>query len=153
MLSRRNYVLYADGHGKFDILDLNQLVADPIAGIMDFNMLLNTDSVVFVNIKKIIADLSGTNEHFSKDLQLGQIMSDSSVKSLKELFKDGQVKEVTIRVNENGRPLASIKREMKLKDLKGQLKDLRKKGNFCDMVIKTRDGHLQYFEHTEIVKL
>ena len=153
MLTRSNYVLYADGHGNLDVVDLNQLMADPIAGVMDFHRLLNTDSVVFVNIKKIIADLSGTHELFSKELQLGQTLSDSSVTALKELFKDGQVKEVTIRVNESGRPLALVKREMKIDDLKKELKDIREKGNYCDLVIKTRDGQVQYFEHTEIVKL
>ena len=153
MLSRSNYVLCADGKGKFDVVDLNQLTNDPIIGVMDFHRLLNTDSVVFVNIKKIIADLSGTHEHFSKELNLGQILSDSSVNALKDLFRDGKVKEVTFRVNEVGRPLVWIKREMKMEDLKKELKDMSKKGNYCDLVIKTRDGQVQYFEHTEIVKL
>jgi len=153
MLSKSNYLFYADGDGKFDVIDLNHLMCDPIEGMMEFHKLLNTKSVVFVNIRKIIADLSGTHEHFSRDLHFGQMLSDASVNTLRALFKDGQVKEVVIRVNENGRPLAWIKRELGMDELEKEVRKIRKRGNFCDLVVKTRDGKVQYFEHTEIVKL
>ena len=80
-------------------------------------------------------------------------MSDSSVDFLKGLFKDGQVREVILRVNETGRPLAIIKRKMSMADLEKQVREVRKKGNYFDILIKTRDGDVKYFEHTEIIKL
>lgn len=153
MLSKKHYMLYLDSQGKFDVVDLDALLKDPVLGVMDFHKLLSHKSTLFVNIRKIIADLSGTNEHFSRELNLGQVMSDSSVDILKGLFKEGQVREVIIRVNEKGRPLAIIKREMDIVDLEKQVRNARKKGNYFDLLVKTRDGDVKYFEHTEIVKL
>jgi len=153
MLSKKHYMLYMDSHGKFDVLDLDTPLRDPIVGVMEIYKLLSQETVLFVNIRTIIADLSGTHEHFSQNLRLGQMMSDSSVEILKDQFRDGQVKEVTIRVNEEGRPLAIIRSKMDIKDLEKQVRRLRKQGNYCDLVVKTRDGHIKYFEHTEIIKL
>jgi hypothetical protein len=153
MLSKKHYMLYIDSSGKIDLIDLDILIKDPLLGVMDFHKLLSNKSALFVNIRKIIADLSGTHEHFSKELNFGQIMSDSSVDFLKGLFKDGQVREVILRVNETGRPLAIIKRKMSMADLEKQVREVRKKGNYFDILIKTRDGDVKYFEHTEIIKL
>ncbi|MBL7684405.1 MAG: hypothetical protein JNK00_13710 [Flavipsychrobacter sp.] len=153
MLTRGNYVFYANGKGKFDIVNLNQLIVDPIAGVMDFMDLLNTESVVFVNIKKIIADLSGTHTYFSNPMPLNHRLSEDSVNQLKTMFQDGQVKEVTLRVSENGRPLIWIKRAMKIEELEKEVRSIRKKGKYCDLAVKTRNGEVQYFEQTEILKL
>jgi hypothetical protein len=153
MLSKKNYILYLDGNKNFEVMDLDDLLKDPVLGVMEFHKLLGKESVAFVNIRKIIADLSGTHEHFSKTMNLGQLMSDSSVKFLRELFKDGQVREVVIRVNETGRPLVIIKREMSILELENQVRKARKKGSYFDLLVKTRDGDIKYFEQTEIIKL
>ncbi len=66
---------------------------------------------------------------------------------------DNNVKEVTIRISENGVATASIKKDMDLAEMQKEIYDLRKKGNFKDVIIKTRDGNIQYFEQIELVKL
>jgi hypothetical protein len=146
-------MLYLDSQGKSDVVDLDALLKDPVLGVMDFHKLLSHTSALFVNFRKIIADLSGTNEHFSRDLNLGQVMSYSSVDILKGFLKEGQVRELIIRVNEKGRPLAIIKREMDIVDLEIQVRNARKKGNYFDLPVKIRDGDVKYYELTEIVKL
>ena len=90
MLSKKHYMLYMDGHGKFDVIDLDTPLRDPIVGIMEIYNLLRQKTVLFVNVRAIIADLSGTHEHFSQNLRLGQMMSDSSVEILKDLFRERQ---------------------------------------------------------------
>jgi hypothetical protein len=153
MLSKRHFILYLDGKGMFDVIDLDEVLKDPIEGVMNFHNLLSKQSALFVNIRKIIADLSGTNEHFSKKMNFGQMLSDSSVSLLRDQFKDGQIKEVTLRVGEKGRPLVVIKREMSMEDLEREVRKVRKKGNYSDVLVKSRDGNVIYFEHSEILKL
>lgn len=152
-LTRGNLVFWGNGKDQYDLIDLNKITKDPIKGIMDFHKILSNETVFFVNIKKIIADLSNTHDHFSKELRLSQMISDDSVTILRDLFRDDAVREVTIRVNDKGRHTAWVRREMKIDELENELRGLQKKGTYCDLVIKTRDGNVQYFEHTEIIKL
>jgi hypothetical protein len=153
MLTRGNYVFWSNGSGVYDIVNLNETTLDPVKGIMNIFTMLDNESVIFINIKKIIADLSDTHDCFSKDLMLSQSKTADAIKIIKDLFKDDNVKEITIRANANGSPTAWIKRQMKIEDLENEIRGLRKKGNHYDLVIKTRDGNIQYFEHTDLVKL
>ncbi|MBI3137605.1 MAG: hypothetical protein HYZ15_03365 [Sphingobacteriales bacterium] len=153
MLSRNNFLLYIDGKGHFDVVDLNKVFSDPVAGVAEFHQLLNSESVVFINIKKIIADLSDSHEYFSKKPHFGHKMAETSVNLLRQFFLDDRVKEVSMRISEKGRPNVWITREMQLNDLEKEFRLQSKKGKFCDLVVKMRDGKVQYFEHTEILKL
>jgi hypothetical protein len=153
ILTRGNYVFWCNGSGMYDIVNLNETTLDPVKGIMDFYTMLDNESVIFINIKKIIADLSDTHECFSKDQLLSKSKSVDAIKIIKDLFKDNDVKEITIRTNENGSQTAWIKRHMKIEELEKEIRLLTKKGSHCDIAIKTRDGNIQYFEHTELVKL
>ena len=82
--------------------------------------------------------------HFTKYLQ--QL-------KLKNLFLNNQIDEITIRVNQSGRPTVKIKKYKSFDQLKKEVEGLKKKGTFKDMLIKTRDGNIQYFEQIELVKL
>ena len=42
---------------------------------------------------------------------------------------------------------------MKLPDLKKEINTLTKKGTFKDVILRTRDGNMQYFEKTDLTKL
>jgi hypothetical protein len=75
------------------------------------------------------------------------------VQYIKKLFLDNQVKEVTIRVTENERPTVFLTRAMELSELQKEVYALRKKGSFRDIIVKTRNGNVQYFEKTDIIKL
>ncbi len=153
ILTRSNYCIYIDSNGKIDALELNALLNDPIENLQSLFDQLSNNTVVFVNLKKIIADLSGTHEHFSKNLGFGTLMSENSVSSLKNLFLSNQIDEITIRVNQSGRPTVRIKKYKSFDQLKKEVEGLKKKGTFKDMLIKTRDGNIQYFEQIELVKL
>ncbi len=153
MLTRGNYVFIGMGNDRYDLINLNEMLANPTIGILDIHKILSNESVFFINMKKIVADLSSTHNHFANDTRLGRSISMDAVDKIKEIFMIGNVSEVTIKVNDNGTKTAHVKRKMKIEDLEKEVRHLMKKGNYCDVVIKTRDGNVQYFEHTEIVKL
>ena len=153
MLTRSNYCLYIDSTGRIDAFDLNQLMNDTISQLPKLFDNLSNQSVVMVNMKKIVADISGTHDYFTKTLQLDTLISEKSVQYLKQLFLDNQVKEVTIRVTENERPTVFLTRAMELSELQKEVYALRKKGSFRDIIVKTRNGNVQYFEKTDIIKL
>ena len=153
ILTRGNYVFIGMGNDQYDMFNLNEILANPTIGLMDVHKILSSESVFFINIKKIVADLSSTHNYFAEDTRLGRSMSVDAVDKIKEIFKMDNVSEVTIKVNDNGKKTAFVKRKMKVEDLEKELRRLKKKGSFCDVVVKTRDGVVQYFEHTEIFKL
>jgi hypothetical protein len=80
-------------------------------------------------------------------------MSENSVSSLKNLFLNNQIDEITIRVNKSGRPTVRIKKYQSFDQLKKEVEGLKKKGTFKDILIKTRDGGIQHFETNDIIKL
>lgn len=153
MLTRGNYVFIGMGNDRYDMLDLNDILMNPTIGIMDIHKILSSESIFFINLKKIVADLSNTHNYFTNETRIGRNMSMDAVDKIKEIFMIGNVSEVTIKVNDSGTKTAYVKRKMKIEDLEKEVRRLMKKGNYCDLVIKTRDGNVQYFEHTEIVKL
>ena len=153
IMQKANYALFFDGRKNFDLIDLNEIEADPLKGVLAVKDLLNNQSVVIVNIRKIIADLSNTHEYFSKKTGLASKISETSIQLLKKQFEENNVEEVTIRANKDGRPTIYITRQMNFDEMRKKVRELTKKGTFRDVVIKSRDGRLKYFEQTEIVKL
>ena len=153
MLTRGNYVFIGMGNDRYDMINLNEILADPLIGIMDIHKILSSETVFFINLKKIVADLSNTHNYFNNETRIGRNFSMDAVDKIKEIFMIDNVSEVTIKVNDSGTKTAHVKRKMKIENLEKEVRRLMKKGNYCDLVIKTRDGNVQYFEHTEIVKL
>ena len=152
MMTRANHSLVITTDGKIEVIDLNLLVRDSISELPKLHTFLSDNTIACVNVRKVILELSGTHEHFSKT-DIGAMVSEKSVNALRKLFLDNNVKEVTIRISENGVATASIKKDMDLAEMQKEIYDLRKKGNFKDVIIKTRDGNIQYFEQIELVKL
>ncbi len=153
ILTRSNYCICIDSNGKIDAVDLNALLNDPIGNLQPLFEHLSNNTVVFVNLKKIIADLSGTHEHFSQNLGFGALMSENSISTLKQLFLNNKIDEITIRVNQSGRPIVRVKKYQSFDQLKKEVEGLKKKGTFKDMLIKTRDGGIQHFETTDLIQL
>jgi len=151
-MTRANHSLVITANGKIDVIDLNLLIGDSLTEIPKLHTFLSDNTIACVNVRKVILELSGTHEYFSKT-EIGAMVSEKSVNALRNLFLDNNVKEVTIRISENGVATASIKKDMDLAEMQKEIYDLRKKGNFKDVIIKTRDGNIQYFEQTELVKL
>ncbi len=152
MMTRANHSLVITTDGKIDVIDLNLLVRDSISELPKLHTFLSDNTIACVNVRKVILELSGTHEHFSKT-EIGAMVSENSVNALRNLFLCNNVKEVTIRMSENGVVSASIKKDIDLAEMQKAIYDLRKKGNFKDVIIKTRDGNIQYFEQIELVKL
>jgi len=152
MMTRANHSLVITANEKIEVIDLNLLIGDSLAEIPKLYSFLSDNTIACVNVRKVILELSGTHKHFSKT-EIGAMVSERSVNALRNLFLDNNVKEVTIRISENGVATASIKKDMDLAEMQKEIYDLRKKGNFKDVIIKTRDGNIQYFEQTELVKL
>lgn len=153
MLTRGNYVIVGIGIDKYEIINLNDILVDPKTGLLDVYNLLSNENTFFISIKKIVADLSNTHNHFDTGTRLGQMMSIGAVEKINELFMSNAVKEVTIKVDNNGTKTVYVKRNIGKEDFEKEVRRITKKGNYCDVMIKTRDGNVQYFEHTEIVKL
>jgi len=152
IMTRANHSLVITANGKIDVIDLNLLIGDSLTEIPKLHTFLSDNTIACVNVRKVILELSGTHEYFSKT-EIGAMVSEKSVNALRNLFLDNNVKEVTIRISENGVATASIKKDMDLAEMQKEIYDLRKKGNFKDVIIKTRDGNIQYFEQIELVKL
>jgi hypothetical protein len=152
MMSRANHSLVITASGKVEVIDWNLLIGDSLTEIPKLYSLLSDNTIACVNVRNVILELSGTHEYFSKT-EIGAIVSEKSVNALRNLFLDNNVKEVTIRISENGFATALIKKDMDLAEMQKEVYDLRKKGNFKDVIIKTRDGNIQYFEQTELIKL
>ena len=115
--------------------------------------LLNKPNSVLINISTIIKEISKTHDHFSNKPELAQKISESSIQLLKKQFEENNVEEVTIRTSKGGRPVIHLTREMNFDDMDREIRKLTKKGTFRDIIIKSRDGRLKYFERTEVIKL
>jgi len=153
ILTRSNYALVIDAEKKIEVYDLNKLLSDTITELPIIYDKLSDSTCVFVNIRKIVSELSNNQEIFRKTPAIASEMSANSVSALKHLFSENSVKEVTIRVNKNNQPIVLVTKEMELSELQKQVRSLNKKGTFKDIIVKTRDGNVQYFEQTEIFKL
>jgi hypothetical protein len=153
ILTRGNYVFVGMGNESYEVINLNDFLSEPTISILDVYNMLSDETKFFINIKKIVADLSDTHNHFINSTRLGQCMALGALDKLKELFENGDVKEVIIKINDNGTKSLQVKKIGIMEDLYKELRRLRKKGNYGDLLIKTRDGNTQYFEHKEIIKL
>jgi hypothetical protein len=153
IISRRNYIFYLDGNGNHNVFDLSELKYDPLTSVVNVYELLENNTLVFINIKKIIADITGTHEIFETNERIGGHFSENSIQFLRKIFKEEGVIEITIRLNEKNRPIITLKKNVTIENFEKKIRELQKKGTFCDVKVKTRDGKIQYFEHVELIKL
>ena len=152
ILTRANYSLVITGEGKIENIDLNSILSDSISELPVLYKFLSENSIAAVNVRKIVIEISGTHEYF-KNTELQAQISQNSVDVIRKLFLENQVKEVTIRISEKGELKVALKSWVDLADFQKEIYKLRKKGQFEDVIIKTRDGNIQYFEKTELLKL
>jgi len=153
IMQRMNLALFIDATGNVHANDLNTLLTNPQETLSEFVSYLSNNSLAMINVRKIVMDISDSHEYFSDDLKIGSLMSENSVSALKKLFLDNDISELTIRVTENGRPTVYIKKIMPIEELQKEVHALTKKGCFKDLVVKTRDGNIKYFEKIELMQL
>lgn len=153
ILEKANYALYFDENKSFQVLDIDEIETDSLKGAYQIKDLLNQHTIVFVNIRKIVADMSDMNEFFATKTVIPSIISKSAIDILKKLFEENGVKEVTIRTNKEGRPTVYVTRRMNYKEMSKIIADLKKSGTFSDVIVKTRNGKVKIFELTELIKI
>jgi len=153
IMFRDNFCVLIDSSEEIEIIDVNDFLEDIFKAVPEWIDIFNNKSLAIVNLKKIVADLSGTHEYFSKKLDVDFKMSENAVEKIKSMFLSNNINEVTIRVTENGKPTLFVKKDMEIKELQRYVHSLSKKGTFRDIIVKTRDGNIQYFETTDIIKL
>lgn len=152
ILDRANYVLCISGNNQYRLIDINFANYDPIKLKFALQDLLNNDTVVFVNIRKIITDLTNTHDYFSTELKFNMKFTKASKEALQKLFADEKILEIAFRSGDNKDPLAFITKKLNEADFKKEIQKITKKGNYGDLVVKTRNGNIQYFKYTEIIK-
>ncbi len=153
ILEKTNYALYFDEKKIFQILDIDEIDATNKKDSFQLRDLLQQHTIVFLNIRKVVADLSQTHEYFSKKSIVHDKISECSIEHLRKQFEVNGIHEVTIRSNAGGRPTVYITRKMNFTEMGKAIADLKKSGTFCDVVIKSRDGRIKHFELTELIKL
>ena len=153
VLEKTNYALYFDENKNFQILDIDEIDTVNKKDSFQLRDLLQQHTIVFLNIRKVVADLSQAHEYFSKKTEIIDRISESSIEHLRKQFEENGVHEVTIRSNAGGRPTIYVTRKMNFTEMGKAIADLKKSGTFRDVVIKSRDGRIKYFELTELIKL
>jgi hypothetical protein len=153
ILEKMNYALYFDEKKNFRILDIDEIDTVNKKDSFQLRDLLQQHTIVFLNIRRVVADVSNTHEYFSKKTEIIDRISKSSIEYLRRQFEENSVHEVTIRSNDGGRPTVYITRKMNFSEMGKAIADLKKSGTFRDVVIKSRDGRIKYFELTELIKL
>jgi L-amino acid N-acyltransferase YncA len=153
ILEKANYALYFDEKKNFQILDIDEIDSANKKDSFQLRDLLQQHTIVFLNIRKVVADLSQSHEYFSKKTEIIDRISESSIEHLRKQFEANGVHEVTIRSNASGRPTLYVTRKMNFTEMGKAIADMKKSGTFRDVVIKSRDGRIKYFELTELIKL
>lgn len=153
ILEKTNYALYFDEKKNFQILDIDEIDSASKNDSFRLRDLLLQHTIVFLNIRKVVAGVSQTHEYFSKKTEIKDRISESSIELLRKQFEENGVHEVTIRSNAGGRPTVYITRQMNFSEMGKAISDLKKSGTFSDVLIKSRDGRIKYFEIKELIKL
>ena len=71
---------------------------------------------------------------------------------IKKMFNDNTIQKITFRLNDKKTPIIEVTRRLDFLEFYNKINYLQKKGTFLDMQIKTRDGNVQLFEVTELIK-
>ncbi len=153
ILNKSNGCICIDNNGDVYYFDLNDISRNSNEDFSSFFELLSKNSVIIINLTKIITDLTGTYKEFIQEFSQENFLSEKNINLLKELFKKERIKEVTIRVSDDNKPIISITKEINYKDVEKKVRELNKKGVFRDITLKTRDGKVQYFEQKDLIKL
>lgn len=153
ILEKANYALCFDEKKTFQILDIDEIDVANKKDSFQLRDLLQQHTIVFLNIRRVVADVSNTHEYFSKKTEIIDRISESSIEHLRKQFEENGIHEVTIRSNDGGRPTVYITRKMNFSEMGKAIAELKKSGTFRDVIIKSRDGRIKYFELTELIKL
>lgn len=149
LLTRKNTCLQVNAGGKVNAFELSNLL-DNIDHNTIINELFNT-SFISISLYNIIYKVINNNELFS--LIEGKLeIREPSMNIIKKMFNDNTIQKITFRLNDKKTPIIEVTRRLDFLEFYNKINYLKKKGTFLDMQIKTRDGNVQLFEVTELIK-
>ena len=149
MLTRKNTCLRVSAGGKVAGFEVAALM-----GHIDSNVKLNdlfNGSFISISLYNIIYKVIDDNELFSLNEGVLEI-KESSINIIKKLFNDDKIQKITFRLNDKKTPIMEVTKRLDFTEFYNKVHYLQKKGTFLDMQIKTRDGNVQLFEVTELIK-
>jgi hypothetical protein len=149
LLTRVNTCIYIDSRGKIDAytfkseIDLNN---------QELAKLFSEGSVISISLSDIIKQIINDSSVFSLT-ETELLIHESATKIIKQIFDEGNIEEISIRLSGDKTPIISITKKLAYSEFYQQIYYLQKKGTFMDMSIKTVDGKIQYFETKEKIKM
>ena len=149
LLTRKNTCLHVSAGGKVAAFEVAALIRH-----IDSNVKLNdlfTGSFISISLHNIIYKVINNNDLFSLNEGILEIR-ESSMNIIKKMFNDNTIQKITFRLNDKKTPIIEVTRRLDFLEFYNKINYLQKKGTFLDMQIKTRDGNVQLFEVTELIK-
>ena len=149
LLTRKNTCLHVSAGGKVDAFEVAALMGQIDSDVKLYDLF--NGSFISINLYNIIYKVINDNELFSLNEDVLEIQ-ESSINIIKKLFKDDKIQKITFRLNDKKTPIMEVTKRLDFMEFYNKVHYLQKKGTFLDMQIKTRDGNVQLFEVTELIK-
>jgi hypothetical protein len=149
LLTRKNTCLHVSAGGKVAAFEVAALIKH-----IDSNVKLNdlfNGSFISISLQSIIYKVINDNEIFCLNEGILEI-KESSINIIKKLFNDDKIQKITFRLNNKKNPIIEVTRRLNFLEFYNKINYLQKKGTLLDVQIKTRDGNVQLFEVTELIK-
>ena len=118
----------------------------------DILQTLTNQSFVVINIRKILTSFF-SNEKLSYDNDYIMGFLNKKEKQIIEKIRSGSVKEVKIRFKNNQPDLFELTQDINTEAEINKIARALKKGQYQDLIIKSRDGKVLSYEKTELIKL
>jgi hypothetical protein len=149
LLTRKNTCLHVSAGGKVAAFEVTALMGQIDSDVKLYDLF--NGSFISINLYNIIYKVINDNELFSLNEDILEIQ-ESSINIIKKLFKDDKIQKITFRLNDKKTPIMEVTKRLDFTEFYNKVHYLQKKGTFLDMQIKTRDGNVQLFEVTELIK-
>jgi len=149
LLTRKNTCLHVSAGGKVDAFEVAALMGQIDSDVKLYDFF--NGSFISINLYNIIYKVINDNELFSLNEGILEIR-ESSMNIIKKMFNDNTIQKITFRLNDKKTPIIEVTRRLDFLEFYNKINYLQKKGTFLDMQIKTRDGNVQLFEVTELIK-
>jgi hypothetical protein len=149
LLTRKNTCLHVSAGGKVAAFEVAALMGQIDSDVKLYDLF--NGSFISINLYNIIYKVINDNELFSLNEDILEIQ-ESSINIIKKLFKDDKIQKITFRLNDKKTPIMEVTKRLDFTEFYNKVHYLQKKGTFLDMQIKTRDGNVQLFEVTELIK-
>ena len=149
LLTRKNTCLQVSAGGKVAAFEVADII-DPSDSFGRLNKFFN-ESFISVSLYNIIYKVINDNDLFNLNDGVLEI-KEASINIIKKMFNDDAIQKITFRLNDKRMPIVEVTKRLDFAEFYNKVHYLKKKGTFLDMQIKTRDGNVQLFEVTELIK-